>query len=223
MILAKYPARLLIPAALTGLVLLAGCSSNSDSGSSAMMATTPKADAMAPACNLRAQLIGLLREHVSLAAATTAAAVANRPEELNAAHSALDMNSKALAAAFASAYDTRTSTDFWNRWKAHTDALVRYAQAIQQQNSDAKTKAQADLLGSQADLASFLDRTTGSRLNTNSLLHEHVVGLMMIADDQAKNDQMGAYKAVHDCEVSMDNFATALAGAVADQYPAKLK
>ncbi|HET7585011.1 MAG TPA: hypothetical protein VFK13_08890 [Gemmatimonadaceae bacterium] len=173
------------------------------------------------AADLRVALNNLLAEHVQLGSAATSAALGGRTAEFQAAAAALDQNSVALSKAIGLVYGADAESAFLALWRRHIGFVVDYTQGVAAKDRAKADKALQDLTGYARDFAAFL-----SSANPNlpapvvaELVRTHAGGFKAIIDAQARGDETGAYRALHDAVAHMQAIADPLAAGIAKQFP----
>jgi hypothetical protein len=188
-------------------------------------AATPTVDT--PAANLTRDLTYLLVEHEYLAgtAVLTAVQAGGDLEDatFQSAAKTLDDNSKALADGIASVYGPEGGEQFLDLWRAHIGFFVDYTLGKATDNAEMTKKASNDLDGYRADFGAFIEGATEGGLPADAVadaLDPHVkstktaIDSVVAGNGKAFDDLRGA--ATH-----MPGIATALAGAIVDQFPDK--
>jgi hypothetical protein len=185
--------------------------------------TVAPAVAQTAASDLRTALNTTLAEHVYLAAATTAAALASRGGEFKDAAGALDANSVTLSRAIGSVYGDGAESAFLALWRKHIGFFVDYTNGLARQDKAMQERAVKDLIGYADDFAAFL-----ASANPNlpkdvvaGLVRTHVVGLKAVVDAQVKGDWTAAYGKLREAAGHMQMIADPLAGAISKQFPQK--
>jgi hypothetical protein len=209
--------------ALTGAVMIGGCSASIGAGSDNSTGTSIN-HCDTTAAGLRVTLDTLLREHVVLALSATDGALGGRNDEFTAAANALDANSQELAAAIGSVYGQAAQDAFLPLWRKHIGFLVDYTQGVAANDEAKKTKAVNDLIGYTQDFGAFIESATGGKLKKDAvadLVKTHVVGLKEAVDAQAAKDWATAYSKERDAEKHMDVIGNILAETIAEQFPDK--
>jgi hypothetical protein len=176
---------------------------------------------------LTATLTDLFENHVYLAAAAVLEAKLTKSTTspgFKAAAGALDSNTVDLSRAIASVYGTAAGKQFLSLWRKHIGFFVDYAVGRLSGNTKQENKAKTDLMHYKKDFAAFLAKATGGNLPANAAaasLQAHVNSLIQVINSviDGKGDPFALlYTAAH---IHMPMTATALAGAIAKQYPSK--
>lgn len=145
-------------------------------------ATGMEGDPQSPAAQLRADLAGLLQEHVYLAgiAVKTAYAAGPDSEAFDAASGVLDQNSQELAGAVSSIAGDDKGAAFLDLWRQHVGFFVDFAVAAAGDDTAGREQAIADLLGYTTDAGAFFEEITGGELPADAVassLEEHIATL----------------------------------------------
>ncbi len=175
------------------------------------------------AAGLRVALDRLLEEHVLLASSTTAAALANRTKEFEAAAAALDTNSVDLAKTFGAIYGADAEKNFLAAWRKHIGFVVDYTTGVAKKDKAAQDKAISNLNAYADDFGTLI-----AALNPNlpkaavaELFREHIKTLKAVIDAQAAGDYAKAYAALGTAFDHMSDLAKGFAGGIALQFPDK--
>ena len=123
-------------------LVVAGCGSGGKSTSPAA-GTTPGGGTRSGAAELRAQLTGLLAEHVRLSGLAAAVGLErgfDGPEHAAAAR-AVDADARALGAAIAGAYGERAGRRFTSTWRRGAPLVTAYARGQAEQDEKVTAKA----------------------------------------------------------------------------------
>jgi flagellar basal body rod protein FlgB len=204
----------------------AGAGGNAAMGTSEV-ASAPDLTAGAPA--LVQGLTDLLDGHVYLAAIAVEQAVLTKSTtspQFEAAATALDGNSVDLADAIASVYGDDAGDQFLELWRKHIGFFVDYTAGRIGGDKNMQSKALAALDNYKEDFSAFLSKATGGELPADAAaeaLQAHVDSLVSVIDavvDGSGNPFDLLYAAASE---HMPHTATALAGAIAAQYPEKFE
>jgi hypothetical protein len=176
-----------------------------------------------PAATLRTTLNALLGEHLILATATTGAALDGRDVEFTAAASALDGNSVDIAKAIGSVYGADAEQAFLPLWRRHIGFAVDYTVGVATRDAAKQDQAVRDLIAYTQDFGAFLQSANPNlpKAVVADLVKHHVVGLKDVIDAQASRDHTRAYAAQRTATAHMKMIADPLAGAIAQQFPAR--
>ena len=171
--------------------------------------------------DLRTGLNSLFREHVFLAAAATAAALAGRDGEFKAAAGALDANSIDIAKAIGAVYGAGAEQAFLPLWRKHIGFVVDYTVGVATKDDAKKNKAVTDLVQYTQDFGAFL-----ASANPNlpkdvvaNLVKDHVLTLKDVIDAQATGDMNKTFMAIRSAAGHMGMIADPLAAAIVKQFP----
>ena len=174
-----------------------------------------------PAANLRSTLTLLLAEHAYLASMTTDAALAGRAAEYEAANTALDDNSQALAAALGSIYDDTVNETFLSLWRSHIGFFVDYTMGITTEDQNMQGQAIADLTAYARDFGAFLASANPNlpqEVVAQALVpHINLFRAMIIA--QAAGNAQSAYMNLRTSYAHMQIIADILSDAIITQFP----
>ncbi|MEZ4706822.1 MAG: cupredoxin family copper-binding protein [Caldilineaceae bacterium] len=177
---------------------------------------------------LRAKLDLLLGEHVLLASSATDAALRGRQAEFEAAANVLDGNSMDIAALIGTVYGPDAQEAFLSLWRTHIGFFVDYTAGLATGDQAMQNKALADLDGYAEDFGAFMEAANPflPQATVAAALRSHVKTLVAVIDAQAaftpqeSGDQQMAYAALRMAYAHMDMEATAIAGALSQQFPA---
>jgi hypothetical protein len=204
----------------------AGTSTSTANGSMNDMGSMDVAvDMGAP--GLTATLTDLLENHVYLASAAVLEAKLTKSTtspEFKAAAGALDTNTVDLSKAIASVYGDAAGKQFLSLWRKHIGFFVDYAVGRLTGDAKQEAKAKTNLKHYKEDFAAFLSKATGGNLPVDAAaasLQMHVDSLIEVINSviDGKGDPFALlYTAAHH---HMPMTATALAGAIAKQYPSR--
>ena len=139
-------------------------------------------DPASQAATLRADLTGLLQEHVYLAgiAVKTAYAAGPDSEAFTAAAATLDANSQELSAAVGSIAGEEKGAAFLDLWRQHIGFFVDFAVAAAGGDEAAKATAIENLAGYTQDAGAFFEEITGGELPADAVagsLEQHITTL----------------------------------------------
>ena len=171
-------------------------------------------------------LTDLLDGHVYLASIAVVMGVTNGldSEQFKAAAATLDQNSQDLAAAIESVYGAEAGEQFLSQWRDHIGFFVQYTEGKATKNDQMATEALDKLSNYKEDFAAFLESATGGELPSDAAaeaLQMHVDSLVGAIDKVIAGDP-GVFDAVYDAATGhMPHTASALAGAIAAQFPEK--
>ena len=181
------------------------------------------------ASTLRADLTGLLTEHVYLAALATGSALRGDTASFEAYAGALNgpsaSNTADLTAAITSAYGPEVGNAFDGLWRSngHIPAFVAYTQAVAVNDTPAANKAVADLTAYAKTVG-----TTLNQVNSNlpagpveEMVKMHASSLKAVVDAQKAGDQARVYTSLREAYGHMGEMATVLADATAKKFPEK--
>ena len=202
------------------------------SGNDSSMTTDAAANSAAPdvttgAPALVESLTNLLDGHVYLAAIAVEQAVLTKSTsspQFEAAATALDMNSVDLADAVGSVYGQDAGDQFLDLWRKHIGMFVDYTEGRLTGNKGQEAKALKALQNYKKDFSEFLATATDGELPADAAaeaLQAHVDSLIEVINsvvDGTGNPFDLLYTAATE---HMPHTATALAGAIAAQYPDK--
>jgi hypothetical protein len=156
-------------------------------------ATGMGGDPDSEAASLRADLTGLLQEHVYLAgfAVDTAYEFGPESEEFELATETLDENSVELADLVGEAAGDENRDAFLELWRQHIDFFVDYAVAADAGDEEGKQQARSDLEGYTQDAGAFFEDITGGELPADAVAGElqgHIDTLTAAIDALAAGD-----------------------------------
>lgn len=110
----------------------------------------------APAATLRANLTGLLQEHVFLTGLVTAARFGG--QDARPAQASLDRDSSRLASVIGSVYGPAVGGEFNGLWRKQTGLVLAFADATASGDKARVDQAKADLDGFRTEYATFVNR-----------------------------------------------------------------
>ncbi|MGH8902563.1 MAG: hypothetical protein ACRDYA_13015 [Egibacteraceae bacterium] len=173
------------------------------------------------AADLQVGLNGLLQEHVFLAGAATAAALAGNTAAFEAAARAeKEGNSVDLANAVKEVYGQDTGDAFLGLWNSHVDMFVSYTTGLTKNDKAAQDKAVTDLTNYVGSLASVFEKVTEGGLPataSSSLIQQHVTTLKTAVDVRKTGNLDAAYTDLREAAHHMRMIADPLAQAIVKQ------
>lgn len=182
-----------------------------------------EASADDPAATLRAQLTGLLQEHVYLAGMAIEATLTDGEDDpaAQAAVQALDDNSVAISEVVGEIPGVDDTEDFLDLWRDHIGYFVDYAAATAEGDDDAAAEALDGLEEYQQSAADLLDAVTDGELPADDVFGELETHVTMVTDaiDAVAEDDPEALTLLRDAARHMDEVAAALAGGVVAAHP----
>jgi hypothetical protein len=181
-----------------------------------------------PAAKLRADLTGLLQEHVYLAAFATGAALGGRETEFASAADALNgagkSNSSDVIAAIGSAYGPDAAKAFDPLWRKHIGFVVDYTTGVATKDKAKQDKAVNDLLAYTKEFGAFINSANGLPTDTVAkLVEEHILSLKAVIDAQASGDLTTVYTKLREAAAHMAMIADPLAEATVQKFPEKFQ
>lgn len=216
-------------------LVAAGCGGdddNKDSASSApaaaetmdMGGSKAAATSDTGASKLRADLTGLLEDHVYLAgiAVNTGLTAGLDSGAFKAAAGTLDKNSVALSKAIGSVYGDAAGEQFLALWRKHIGFFVDYAKGKATKNQKMVDKAVKDLDGYRNDFGAFIS-SANPNLPKEAVAEElkpHIATLAA-AVDAAVAKSPTVFDKLQKAAAHMPMTAKVLAGGIAKQYPDK--
>jgi len=187
--------------------------------------TTTSSDSGAKASDLRANLVTLGVEHMTLTDQAVDAAL-DGSADATAVGQALYSNGTDIGAAVGSVYGKDAESTFNSVWKLHLDQFVAYAVA----------GSKGDTAGQQAALASIDTNYTKplaqylAKANPNlpeatlqTALSDHVSMTAKMIDLHIAKDYTGEQKQLNQANTHIEGLFSTLAGAIVKQYPDKFK
>ena len=178
-----------------------------------------------PASQLRADLTHLLQEHVYLAGAAIAQAVADggnmEAPGTKSAVETLDANSVALSEAVASVYGDEAGQQFLALWRDHIGMFVQYTLGGATGDTQAQEAARQELDAYRAEFGAFIDSATGGELPGDAVAQELQVHVetLIAAIDSVLAGSPEVYPQLQTAAQHMPHVAKALAGAIVAQQP----
>lgn len=210
-------------------IAVLGGACGDDGGGAATTATTVpynvEEGVASPAATLRANLTGLLQEHVLLLGMATAAQLGG--QDPAPALGVLDQNAVDLGGALATVYDPGTAAKFLEPWRRHTAGLVAFASVAASADKAPIDKAKADLTAIQAEIATVLN-AANPQLTLDALeesFADYASGVQAAITAQAKNDGTGPEKIKTAADGMSDTAIVLAAGIVrqkAEAIPGKI-
>lgn len=142
---------------------------------------------------------------------------------VQAAVAALDDNSKALAAAIGSVYGEAGADQFLKLWRAHIGFFVEYTLGQATGDAQAVSAARKALDGYRNDFGAFIEGATEGGLTQEQVaqaLVPHVKATLTAIDAVVAGDA-SAFDKLQTAAHHMPMIATALSGAIVEQFPDK--
>ncbi len=175
------------------------------------------------AAGLRVSLGRLLSEHVVLASSATAAALANRQKDFEAAAKALDDNSLDLSKAVGAAYGDAAEKAYLPLWRKHVGLLVDYTTGIVTKNKTKSDKAVNDLNAFADEFGTFFNTTNPSlpKATVADAVKEHSAALKSVVDAQGAGDHAKAYAAIRKAVTHSELMGFTIAAGTVKQFPDK--
>jgi hypothetical protein len=175
---------------------------------------------------LRQTLTDLLDGHVYLASITVAVGLNSGLDspEFKAAAGTLDKNSVDLAGAIESVYGAEAGEAFLKQWREHIGFFVEYTAGKATGDDKAAKAALKKLSNYKADFSAFLESATEGGLPADAAaeaLQMHVDSLIGAIDAAIAGDASVFDKIYEAASGHMPMTASALAGAIAGQFPDK--
>ncbi|MGI8685452.1 MAG: hypothetical protein ACR2MO_10250 [Acidimicrobiales bacterium] len=208
-------------------VLGGACGDDGKGGSTTATTVAYKVEAgvASPAATLRADLTGLLQEHVLLLGIVTGTKLSGQDPAPAAA--VLDQNAADLGNLIASLYDADTAARFLDPWRRHTTGLVAFSDVAASTEKPVVDKAKADLTAIQAEIATVLN-AANPQLTVDSLVESlgaYATSVETAVTAQAKNDGTAPLKIKKAADKMSDTAIVLAAGIVKqkkDAVPGKL-
>ena len=176
---------------------------------------------------LQASLTHELESHEYLAgiAVLTAVQAGGDLEDptFKAAAAALDNNSKALAATIESVYGAEGGKQFLDLWRKHIGFFVDYTLGKATDDKQMVNKARENLDGYRADFGAFIEGATEGGLSQDAVadaLTPHVQATLTAIDAVVTGEGNG-FDLLREAAGHMPGIATALSGAIVQQFPDK--
>lgn len=175
------------------------------------------------AADLRANLVTLGVEHMTLTDQAVDAALDGSPNTA-ATGAALYANGNAIGAAVGSVYGTSAQTTFDSVWKLHLDQFVAYAVADSKGDTAGKTAAlNAIDTGYTKPLSQFLAKANPylPEATLESELGDHVAMTATMIDDHVAGKYADEAAELNQANQHIEGIFSTLAGAIVKQYPGK--
>jgi hypothetical protein len=175
------------------------------------------------AADLRANLVTLGVEHMSLTDQAVDAALDGSPDAA-ATGAALYANGNDIGAAVGSVYGTSAQTTFDAVWKLHLDQFVAYAVADKEGNAAAKTAALSAIqTGYTVPLAQYLAKANPNLPEgaLQTALSDHVAMTAQVIDDHVQGKYSDEAAELTQANQHIEGIFSTLAGAIVKQYPSK--
>ena len=206
----------------------ASTATESTGSSNDTMPSTEQAPALdTGAAALQRDLTSLLSGHEYLAGIALYTAVQAggdlQDPTVRAAVGSLDANSKALADAVASVYGDDAGQKFLKLWRAHIGFFVDYTLGKATGDAAMAKKAEKDLDGYRQDFGALIEGATEGGLTQDQVadvLDPHVT-TTKAAIDSVVTGKADAFDKLQEAAGHMPHIATALATAIATQFPDK--
>ena len=182
-------------------------------------------DAASGPAKLQATLTNLLDSHVYLASVTLEQAALNGLDspQVKASSATLDQNSQDLAAAIESVYGAEAGEQFLDLWRKHIGFFVDYTVGGISNDKQMQKKAKKDLDGYRADFGALIESATEGGLPKEAVseaLVPHVQSLIKAIDLLLAGDTK-VFGQIKEAASHNPGIATALAGAIVQQFPEK--
>lgn len=199
--------------------------STNDGSSSTSTSDTSQTDQKNPntkAADFRVSMNALNRQHVYLSAAALRSAYDARPD-MNAAKSALDENSQAIASGVSKIYGSSAGNELLTLWRSHVDSYLSYATATKANDRTAKNAAMQKLSTQANDLASFFARSNSNlqQGTVRQMLTDHANLITSLLDSYASRDYTGSFSKEMDADEQAGKIADVLTTAIVKQNPSK--
>ena len=210
-------------------VVGAACSSKSETTASRPSAAAKPSAAVSLSSGgpaLVQTLTDQLDGHVYLASIAVVEGLVNGLDsgEFMAAAEALDQNSQDLAASITSVYGEEGGEQFLDLWRKHIGFFVDYTAGKATKDQAKADKALQALENYKQDFSAFLDSATGGKLPSDAAagaLQMHVDSLIEAIDAAVAGDPSVFAKVYTAATEHMPETASALAGAISQQFPDK--
>ena len=206
---------------LIGILVLAivafGCQRMERATGATSTNTSTNTMASSKLADTRATMLHLLEEHVYLASSATGAKLGGRPDEVEAAESALHANNHDVGSVLAPALK-KTPDEAYEFWHSHVHMLDRYTDAVANKDMAQQEAAVNDLLNYAKSFGTLVNSAIPSLPAdaVEGLIKEYITSLKAVIDAQAKKDYSGEYNALRNAAKHMDSIASALAKAVSE-------
>jgi hypothetical protein len=175
------------------------------------------------ASNLRADLVTLGVEHMTLTNQAVDAALDGTPNA-SAVGAALYANGTDIGAAVGSVYGTSAQDTFNSVWKLHLDDFVKYATADKQGDASAKSAALQDIDANYTKpLAQYLAKANPNlpEGTLETALRDHVGMTAQMIDYHVQGNDTAEQSELKMANKHMEGLFSTLAGAIVKQYPNK--
>lgn len=177
-------------------------------------ATGSDPDTRRPLAEMISQLSSLLGLHTELSVDAMRAGVAGEGEELAAAAGALDDNGRQVSAAFDAVAGTRPSRRFSNLWTTQNELLLRYAEAVGDDDADMRRRLRGRLRTNAARIgrvvASVSSDDADATATTKALRAQHSL-LIGQAEAYARGDHADAHDGAYTAHGQANRLAHDLA------------
>jgi hypothetical protein len=176
--------------------------------------------AFSPSVNLRITLDRVLGEHAFLAALAMRTALSDAPDRVAAAD-ALEENTVTLTAQIDAIYGHEAASAFREDWEQHTASYLAYVDAVADDDAAGQVEAINALTVYRTTFAAFLSGANPylSKPQLEKLLKEHTDHLLQQVKIQNEGRTADAYAAVRAAYAHTEELSSALAAAIADQFP----
>jgi hypothetical protein len=207
---------MLIVGGLIGFGISKGTDNSSSNMSMAPSSATKAAD-------LRASLVNLGVQHMSLTDQAVAAAL-DGSADAPALDTALNANGKAIGAAVGSVYGTSAQDTFDTVWQIHLDDFVKYAVADKGGDSAGMSDALKDIQTRYTvPLSQYLAKANPNlpEAALQSALEMHVTMTAQMIDDHVKANYTAEADELAMANTHITSLFSTLAAGIVTQYPAK--
>jgi hypothetical protein len=204
-----------------GIAMASASHSKNDLKDQLKTAQVPTSDTKA--ADLRANLVTLGVEHMSLTDQAVDGALDKSPNATQTA-AALYKNGNDIGAAVGSVYGTAAQTTFDSVWKLHLDQFVAYAVADATGDSAGKTTALNTIqTGYTKPLAQYLAKANPNidESSLESALSDHVQMTAQMIDDHVQGKYTDEATELGMANQHIEGIFSSLSGAIVKQYPAK--
>jgi hypothetical protein len=198
---------------------------NNDSASSTTSTSSSMPTSATKAADLRANLVTLGVEHMTLTDQAIDGALDKSPNA-SATAAALYSNGNDIGAAVGSIYGSSAQSTFDSVWKLHLDQFVNYAVADSKGDAAGKTAAlNAIATGYTKPLAAYLAKANPnlSEATLESALGDHVAMTATMIDDHVQGKYTDEAAELNMANQHIEGIFSTLAAGIVKQYPAKFQ
>lgn len=216
---------MLVIGGLIGFGVTKASTNHTESNLKQQVQTSQTVSADTKAADLRANLVTLGVEHMTLTDQAIDGALDSSPNATQTA-AALYKNGTDIGAAVGSVYGTAAQTTFNSVWKLHLDQFVNYAVADSKGDQAGKTTALNTIqTGYTKPLAQYLAKANPNinEADLESALNDHVIMTAQMIDAHVQGKYADEASQLGLANQHIEGIFSNLASAIVKQYPAKFQ